>query len=40
MVGPLGVLPVGLAASTTELEEDVDGRAPGGATGRSGSVRH
>jgi hypothetical protein len=28
--GPLGALPVGMAASTTEVEEDVDGRPPGG----------
>jgi hypothetical protein len=28
--GPLGALPVGMAASTTEVEEDVDGRPSGG----------
>jgi hypothetical protein len=28
MAAPLGVLPVGLAASTIEVEEDVDGGAP------------
>jgi hypothetical protein len=30
MVGPLGALPAGLAASTTEIEEDVDGGPRGG----------
>jgi hypothetical protein len=30
MVGPLGVLLVGLATATTEAEEDVDGRPPRG----------
>jgi hypothetical protein len=30
MVGPLGVLPVGPAASTIEDEEDIDGGPPGG----------
>jgi hypothetical protein len=29
MVGPLGVLPTGSAASTTEFEDDVDGGPPG-----------
>jgi hypothetical protein len=31
MAGPLGALLVGPIASTIEVEEDVDGRAPGGA---------
>jgi hypothetical protein len=31
MVGPLGVLPVGPAASTIEDEEDIDGGPPWGA---------
>jgi hypothetical protein len=30
MVGALGVVPVAPVASTTEVEEDVDGGAPGG----------
>jgi hypothetical protein len=30
MVGPLGALPVVLVASTTEVEDDVDGGPPGG----------
>jgi hypothetical protein len=30
MAGPLGVLPAGLVASTTEFEDDVDGRPHGG----------
>jgi hypothetical protein len=29
MVGPLGALPVGPPASTTEFEDDVDGGTPG-----------
>jgi hypothetical protein len=31
---------VGLAASTTEVEDDVDGGPLGGAAGGSGSVHH
>jgi hypothetical protein len=34
MADPLGVLSVSLVVATTEVEEDVDGRPPGGA-GRS-----
>jgi hypothetical protein len=34
------VLPAGLTESTTQVEEDVDGRAPRGAAGGSSSVRH
>jgi hypothetical protein len=30
MAGPLGVLPVGPIASTTEFEDDADGGPPGG----------
>jgi hypothetical protein len=37
MVGPLGVLSVNTVAATTIVEEDVDGGAPGGATGKSDS---
>jgi hypothetical protein len=35
MAGPLGVLPAGPAAVTTEVEEDIDGSPPwkGGAAG-------
>jgi hypothetical protein len=40
MAGPLGVLPVGPTASTTEFEDDVNGRALGGTAGGSDSVRH
>jgi hypothetical protein len=40
MAGPLGVLPAGLVASTTEVEDDVDGRPPGAAVGGSDSVHH
>jgi hypothetical protein len=28
--GPLGVLPMGPAVATTKVEEDVNGKAPGG----------
>jgi hypothetical protein len=37
--GPLGVLPAGPAATTTDIG-DVDGRSPGGAADRSGSGHH
>jgi hypothetical protein len=40
MEGPLGVLRVGPTASTTEVEEDIDGGPLGGAAGGSGSVHH
>jgi hypothetical protein len=40
MVGPLGVLPVGPTTSTTEVEQYVDGRPPGGAVGGSDSDHH
>jgi hypothetical protein len=30
MAGPLGALSVGLVASTTEFEDDVNGGSPGG----------
>jgi hypothetical protein len=40
MAAPLGVLPTGLAASTTKFEDNVDGGPHGGATGGSGSVDH
>jgi hypothetical protein len=40
MVGPLGVVPVALIASTTEVEEDVDGYPLGGAAGSSDSSHH
>jgi hypothetical protein len=40
MVGPLGVLPVGLAAAITEAEEDIDGRPLGGVAGGAGSGHH
>jgi hypothetical protein len=40
MVGLVGVLPMGPTASTTEVEEDVDGGPPRGAAGGSGSVHH
>jgi hypothetical protein len=40
MAGPLGVLPVGLAAATTKDEEDVHGGSPGGAADGSDSVHH
>jgi hypothetical protein len=39
MAGPLGVLSVGPAAATTEVEV-VDGGPLGGAGGRSGSGYH
>jgi hypothetical protein len=39
-VDSLGVLSVGSTASTTEIEEDIDGRPPGGAAGGSGNVHH
>jgi hypothetical protein len=38
-MGPLGVLAVGLAVATTDVE-DVDGGALGVAGGRSGSGHH
>jgi hypothetical protein len=40
MVGPLGALPVGPAASTTEVSDDVDGWPLEGATGGSDSIHH
>jgi hypothetical protein len=40
MVGPLRVLLAGPTATTTEVEEDIDGRPLGGATGESGSGYH
>jgi hypothetical protein len=40
MTSPLGVLPVGPTAATTEVVEDVDGRPPGGDAGGSGSDHH
>jgi hypothetical protein len=42
MAGPMGALSVGLAASTAEVEEDINGGTPGGggAAGRSDSVHH
>jgi hypothetical protein len=40
MVGPLGVLSGAPSVATTEVEEDVDGGAPGGAAGSSGIGHH
>jgi hypothetical protein len=40
MADPLGALPVGLAASTTEVEEDVDGCPLGGLANSSNNVHH
>jgi hypothetical protein len=40
MTSPLGVLPVGPTAATTEVVEDVDGRPPGGDASGSGSDHH
>jgi hypothetical protein len=40
MMAPLGVLSAGPAVATMEAEEDVDGGAPGGATGGSGNSHH
>jgi hypothetical protein len=40
MAGPLGALLMGPTASTTEIEEYVDGGGPGGATSGSGSIQH
>jgi hypothetical protein len=40
MAGPLGVLLVGPAAATTEVEEDVDGGPLEGVVGGSGSGHH
>jgi hypothetical protein len=40
MVGSLGALSARLAASTTELQDDVDGGPPMGTVGVSDSVRH
>jgi hypothetical protein len=40
MVGPLGALPVGLAVSTIEVGDDVDGGPPRGTAGGSGSIHH
>jgi hypothetical protein len=40
MAGPLEALPAHPVASTTEVEDDVNGEAPGGAAGKSGSVHH
>jgi hypothetical protein len=34
------VLPAGPRAATIEIVEDVDGRPPGGAAGRSGYGQH
>jgi hypothetical protein len=38
MAGPLGVLSVFSIAVTTEVEEDIDGRPPGGAIGISAAA--
>jgi hypothetical protein len=40
MVGPLGVLSMGLIVVTTEVVEDIDGGCLGGAVGGSGSGHH
>jgi hypothetical protein len=40
MVGPLGALPAGPVAATTEDEEDVDGGPPRGTIGGSDSGHH
>jgi hypothetical protein len=40
MAGPWGALPMGAAASTTEVEEDVDVRPLGGAVGGSDGIHH
>jgi hypothetical protein len=40
MAGPLGVLSGAPAAATIVVDEDVDGGAPGGAVGSSGSGHH
>jgi hypothetical protein len=40
MVGPLGVLPVGLIAATIEVVEDIDGCPPRGAADGSDSSHH
>jgi hypothetical protein len=41
MMGPLGALLTGPAASTTKVKEDVDGGPPwGGTIGGSDSVHH
>jgi hypothetical protein len=39
-MGPLGVLPAVPAATTTILEEDIDGESPGDAVDTSGSGHH
>jgi hypothetical protein len=40
MAGSLGALPVDLAASTTEVGDDINGGAPGGVAGGPNSVCH
>jgi hypothetical protein len=40
MAGPWGALLAGLAVSTTEFEDDVDGGPLGGAAGVFNSVHH
>jgi hypothetical protein len=40
MAAPLGVLAECPTAATTEVEEDIDGGAPGGSWPESGSSHH
>jgi hypothetical protein len=40
MAGPLGVLPAGPAAATTEVKGDIDGGPLGGAADKSDSGHH
>jgi hypothetical protein len=40
MAGPLGMLPAGPKASTTKVEDDVEGRTPGSTASGSDSVHH
>jgi hypothetical protein len=40
MAAPLGALPAGLTACTTEVKDDIDGEPPGGTAGGSDIVHH
>jgi hypothetical protein len=40
MSEPLGALPTGPIASTTEVEEDVDAGPPGGVVGGFDNIHH
>jgi hypothetical protein len=40
MADPLGSLPAGSVASTTNVEDDIDGGPWGGTAGGSGNIHH